>query len=267
MSTTEYRVSLDLFGGPMDLLLYLVRRNEVDILRLPLAKIINQFVEFLNVLQFLDLDQTADFVATASALAEIKSRTVLPRQEEAEEEVPLDEEPPTDLIRKLLQYKRLRDAAKVLEDQAALWQERYPRLSDERPGQERDLAGDRIKEVEIWDLVSALSRVLRRTAAQHDANVRNEEIPLAVHIQTVGERVRQEGRVAFTSFFEGTAKRSTIVGLFLAVLELLRHHRFRAVQTGDYGEIWILPPANDDGAPLVTPPETGQAGPSANDRS
>jgi segregation and condensation protein A len=249
MSTSEYRVSLDLFGGPMDLLLYLVRRNEVDILDLPLAKITAQFLEFLEVLQFLDVEQASDFVSTASALAEIKSRTVLPRQEEeAPVEEPLDDEPHSDLVHKLLEFKRLREASQALEGQAALWQERYPRLSDERPRQGRDLADDLIKEVELWDLVSALARVLRRRAVEHEASVRYDDTPISVYIERVAERVRREGRVAFSAFFDAAATRGVIVGLFLAILELLRHHSFRAEQPIDYGEIWILPPTLDAAA-------------------
>jgi len=251
MATREYRVSLDVFGGPMDLLLYLVRRNEVDILDLPLAKITVQFLEFLEVLRLLDVDLAADFVATASTLVEIKSRTVLPRQEEPESEQPLDEEPPSDLVQKLMEYKKLRDAALALEEHAALWQERFPRLSDERHSQERDLGGDRIKEVELWDLVSALARVLRRSVVDQETNVRDDETPLAVHMEAIGQRVRREGRVAFSTFFEGATKRNVIVSLFLAILELLRHHGFRAEQTVDYGEIWIRPPINDTGGPLL----------------
>ncbi len=242
MSAQEYRVALDIFGGPMDLLLYLVRKNEVAVLDLPLAKIAAQYLEFLAVLEFLDVDLAAEFVSTASTLVEIKSRTVLPRQDEAETEEPLDDEPRSDLVQKLVEYKKLREAAKALDEQAALWQERYPRLSDERPGQERNLAGDRIKEVELWDLVSALARILRRRVVEQEANVRNDEVPLAVYVETVVRRVGREGRVAFTSLFEGTTSRSVIVGLFLAILELLRHQGYRAEQPVDYGEIWILPP-------------------------
>lgn len=251
MATREYRVSLDIFGGPMDLLLYLVRRNEVDILALPLAKIAAQFIEFLEVLQFLDVDLAADFVSTASTLAEIKSRTALPRQPEPEAEHPLEEEPPRDLVRKLMEYKRLRDAAQALDEHAALWQERYPRLSDERPSQERDLAEDRIKEVELWDLVSALARVLRRGGGEEQTKVRDEEVPLAVHMEAVGQRVRREGRVAFSTLFDSATRRNVIVSLFLAILELLRHHGFRAEQAADYSEIWIRPPHNDTGGPLA----------------
>jgi segregation and condensation protein A len=258
MSTSEYRVSLDIFGGPMDLLLYLVRRTELDILDLPLARIAAQFLEFLEVLQFLDVEQASDFVSTASALAEIKSRTVLPRQsEEAPVEEPLEDEPHNDLVHKLLEFKRLREASQALEAQAALWQERYPRLSDERPRQGRDLADDLIKEVELWDLVSALARVLRRRAVEHEASVRYDETPISVYIERVAERVRREGRVAFSAFFDSAAKRGVIVGLFLAILELLRHHAFRADQPIDYGEIWILPPISD--AAGQTNPTTGTA--------
>lgn len=259
MSTQEYHISLAIFGGPMDLLLYLVRRNEVDILELPLARITHQFLEFLEVLQFLDVDLASEFVATASTLAEIKSRTALPRQEEPEVEQPLDEEPRNDLIQKLLEYKKLRDAAKALEEQAALWQERYPRLSDERPSQERDLASDRIKEVELWDLVSALARVLRRGTVDREVNIRDDETPLSVYIESIGERVRREGRLAFSACFDQTSRRSVIVGMFLAILELLRHHNFRAEQPVDYEEIWILPPINDTGAPLTSPIEPDSA--------
>ena len=249
MSTSEYRVSLDIFGGPMDLLLYLVRRNEVEILELPLARVTAQFLEFLEVLQFLDVEQASEFVATASALAEIKSRSVLPRQpEETPTEEPLDDEPHHDLVHKLLEFKRLREASQALEAQAALWQERYPRLSDERPRTGRDLADDLIKEVELWDLVSALARVLRRRTVEHEASVRNDDTPISVYIERVAERVRRERRVAFSAFFDTATKRGVIVGLFLAILELLRHHAFRAEQPIDYGESWILPPVSEPAA-------------------
>lgn len=256
MSTSEYRVSLDLFGGPMDLLLYLVRRSEVDILDLPLAKITAQFLGFLEVLQFLDVAQASEFVSTASTLVEIKSRTVLPRQEEeVPAEEPLDEEPHNDLVHRLLEYKRLREASQALEAQAALWHERYPRLSDERPRQGRDLADDLIKEVELWDLVSALARVLRRRAVEHETSVRYDDTPISVYIERVAERVRREGRVAFSALFDAATKRGVIVGLFLAILELLRHRAFRAEQPVDYGEIWILPPAAEAGQ-SAPPPQT-----------
>src|SRR5215510_257917 len=108
----DYRVQLDLFSGPLDLLLYLVRRNEVDVVRLPIARITHQFLQFLEVLEFLDLDLVGDFVVMASTLVEIKSRQVLPRaEEEVPDEIPIEDEASSDLIQQLLEYKRYKDAA------------------------------------------------------------------------------------------------------------------------------------------------------------
>ncbi len=242
----DYRVQLDSFSGPMDLLLYLVRRNEVDIVRLPIAKITNQFLEFLEVLQLLDLDLIGDFVVLASSLIEIKSRQVLPRaEEETAEELPLADDPCGELIEQLLEYKRYKDAATSLEHLAEEWQERYPRLTDDRPTIGKDPSADSIKEVELWDLVSALSRVIQKKVVESTSSIRYDETPISVYIERIGARVRETGKVAFSEFFEGSNLRSKIVGIFLAVLELLRHHSYRAEQPIEYGEIYVLPPLTD----------------------
>jgi segregation and condensation protein A len=240
---SEYRVQLDIYSGPLDLLLYLVRRNEVDSVALRISAITQQFLEYLEVLEFIDIDLAGEFVALASALVEIKSRLVLPRTEEEEPEPEIAEShTPGQLIQQLLTYKKFKDAAHALEERAAEWQERFPRLSDDRPSQGKDLSADRIKEVELWDLVSALSRVLRQKVVEQQASIRYDDTPVAVYAERISARVRAEGRVAFSAFFDGTNMRSKIVGIFLAILELLRHHQFRAEQPADYGEIWILPP-------------------------
>ncbi len=238
----DYRVELDAFSGPLDLLLYLVRRQEVDILNLQIAEITARFLDFLEVLQVLDLDLIGDFVVMASSLIEIKSRMVLPGPDEPPELVEPEEDPRADLVRQLLEYKRFKDAARLLEEQAAQWQQRYPRLSDDRPRGGNDPSRDLIKEVELWDLVSALSRVLRKNTESAPATILYDDTPIAVYIEQMKARVLAEQRVAFSSFFNGTNSRSRIVGIFLALLELLRHYKFRAEQPQDYHEIWILPP-------------------------
>jgi segregation and condensation protein A len=238
----DYRVELDAFSGPLDLLLYLVRRQEVDILNLRIAEITARFLEFLEVLQVLDLDLVGDFIVMASSLVEIKSRMALPGPEVPPELVEADEDPRADLVRQLLEYKRFKDASRLLEDQAAEWQQRYPRLSDDRPRGGNDPARDLIKEVELWDLVSALSRVLRKNTESAPATVLYDDTPIAVYMERIKDRVLAEQRVAFSAFFAGTNSRSQIVGIFLALLELLRHYKFRAEQPQEYHEIWILPP-------------------------
>lgn len=258
METSAYRVELEIFSGPLDLLLYLVRKNEVDVLDLPLARITEQFLDMLRVIEFIDLDLAGDFVVLASTLAEIKSRLALPRPEEeapasVEAPLPLDQ-PRSELIQRLLEYRRFKEAALALEARAAEWQERYPRLSDERPRQEKDPAADRIKEVELWDLVSALGRVLRHKQIEAETTVKYDETPVAVYVEQVAQRVRREGIVPFSTLFDGESSRSRIVGLFLAVLELLRHHRFRAEQPEDFGEIYIHAPADDAAESLAAVP-------------
>lgn len=242
MSSPFYRVDLENYQGPLDLLLYLVERNELDVFDLPIAKITAQFLDFLEVLELIDLDLVGDFVVMASALVEIKSRLVLPQQADEEETVEIEGDPRGELIQQLLEYKKFKDASKLLEEQAAIWQERYPRLSDDRPRQGKDPSADFIKDVELWDLVSALSRVLRTNAPEPHANIRYDDTPISVYVERIGKQVREENRVAFSSLFQGENERSRIVGVFLAILELLRHHGYRAEQPREYGEIWVMPP-------------------------
>jgi segregation and condensation protein A len=247
MDQPGYRVRLNEYEGPLDLLLYLVRRSELDIVRLPLAQITGQFREFLDILQFIDLDEIGEFVLMASTLAEIKSREVLPQLEPVEtsieEERPLDaENPRSELIRRLLEYKKFKDAAKTLEERAAQWQERYPRLSDDRPAAGKDHAADRIKDVELWDLISALGRVLKRKDAEDETRIRYDETPIHVYVEQIGARIREQPGLEFSTLLEPESQRSKVVGMFLAVLELLRHHGYRAVQAADFGEIVLYPP-------------------------
>ena len=245
MSAVEYRVQLDHFQGPLDLLLYLVRRHEIDVRELPLAEITRQFIEFVDVLECLELELVGDFIVMAASLLEIKSRQSLPQPEETDEEIEPDDSQ-NRLIERLLEYKKFKAASLVLEERAAEWQERFPRLSDDRPRDGKDHAADRIKDVELWDLVSALGRVLKRKEIDKQTRIQYDDTPISVFIERVGKRVRREGRVSFSSFFERTNDRHRIVGLFLAMLELLRHHGFRAEQTADFGEIWLLPPVAED---------------------
>jgi segregation and condensation protein A len=240
---TGYRVELEIFTGPLDLLLYLVRRNELEIRELKLSKITEQFQEFLEVLELLDLDLIGDFLVTAATLVEIKSRESLPRPPEPEEEEVIETgDPSSELVQQLLEYRKFKNAALALEERAALWQERYPRLSSERPGTGKDPAADFIREVELWDLVSALGRILKQKEVEQRSTVRYDDTPIQVYIERIGKQVKDAGRVSFSSLFGEESERSRIVGMFLAVLELLRNHGFRAEQVVDYGEIVILPP-------------------------
>ena len=235
----HFRIALDIFRGPLDLLLYLVRKQELDVTEIRIAAVTEQFLEFLAVLEQIDVDAVGEFLDMASMLMEIKSRIVLPGEEEVEQEL---EDPRQELVRRLLEYKQYRDAASMLEERSREWRECYPRLASDLPA--RSLSPDQqpIREVELWDLVSSFGRVLK---AKHTLagpeSIRYDETPIHVYMQRIDERLQRDGRVAFTAFFDTMVHKSTLVGMFLAVLELVRHRHARAAQPELFGEIWLEP--------------------------
>ncbi|MEX2112735.1 MAG: segregation/condensation protein A, partial [Pirellulales bacterium] len=149
-STPKFKVDLEIFRGPLDLLLYLVRKHEVEIIDIPIAPITDQYLEYLDVLQEFDVNAVGDFLEMASTLVEIKSRMVLPRGDEVEDELA---DPRKQLVARLLEYKKFKDAASMLDERGRSWQERYGRLGSDLPPRQRDLGDQEIQEVELWDLV------------------------------------------------------------------------------------------------------------------
>jgi segregation and condensation protein A len=236
---SQFRIQLDDYHGPVDLLLYLVRQHELDVADLPLAEVIEQYLGYLAVLEQIDVNAAGDFLDMASTLIEIKSRMVLPGEEEVETELA---DPRQELVWRLLAYKQYRDAASMLEERARQWSERFPRAECDLPA--RSLAPDQqpIQHVELWDLVSAFGRVLKGKQANYGPEkIRYDETPIHVYMQRIDERVRKGGRVAFTELFEPVVHKSALVGMFLAVLELMRHHHLSAAQPELFGEIWLEP--------------------------
>jgi segregation and condensation protein A len=234
----DFLVELEVFAGPLDLLLYLVRRHEVEISEIPVAPITEQFLAYLEVLRELNVDAVGDFLDVASTLLEIKSRALLPHVEEVEE--PLDD-PRRELVERLLEYKKFKDAAAALDDRGRQWQQRFPRLADDLPAPSRDPADQPIQEVELWDLVSALGRILRDRDAQRPESIVYDDTPVHVYIEQILARLRERGVVAFSDLFRPEQPKAVIIGLFFAVLELVRHHGVRVEQRDLYGEIWVLP--------------------------
>jgi segregation and condensation protein A len=251
----EFKIALDVFAGPMDLLLYLVKRHEVDITQVPLAKVAEDFVAYLDVLEDLAIDQVGEFVELASVLLEIKARELVPRPEETEEVVePVREE----LVQRLLEYKRYRDAAVVLEDRAREWELRFARVpaADDAAGR-RGPAEVTIGDVHVWDLVGALARVMRKRERRRPRQIVHDDTPIEAHIVRVEGAVAEQGSVAFSTLFDDGMPRTRIVGIFLAVLELIRRGRLRARQDRIFDEIWLEParPAS------ASPPAGGASGP------
>lgn len=235
-----FRVELATFSGPLDLLLYLVRKHEVDICNIPVADVTEQFLDHVAVLEQLDVDSVGDFLDLASTLIEIKSQMVLPHQD-AEEPDEI-EDPRQELVERLLEFKKYRDAAVQLEERGRQWQERFARAASDLPPRARQDAQPEIAGVELWDLVSAFGRVLRdKLKGPTTTSITYDDTPIHVYMQTIDERVRREQSVLFFDLFPDAVHKSTLVGMFLALLELVRYRHALAHQNERYGDILIEP--------------------------
>jgi segregation and condensation protein A len=230
----DYLVSLDSFRGPMDLLLYLVKRNEVDIFDIPIAKITEQFVEYLNALQQLDVELAGEFLVTAGTLMEIKSKMLLPHDPNATEDM---EDPRLELVKQLVEYRKFKDAAALLEDRAEEQGSRLPRAALEEPLQPG--GPPPLRPVELWDLVSAFNRLIREAQSLQQQPIIVDDTPQAVYQQQIRERLEQEQRCSFRSLFLPPFHRSRLIGMFLALLELIRMHQVNLEQEERFGEIYL----------------------------
>ncbi|MBX9787377.1 MAG: segregation/condensation protein A [Pirellulales bacterium] len=246
---SEFRIDLDAFRGPLDLLLYLVRKHEVDIVDIPIALVTDQYLAYIEVLEQLDVNAVGDFLEMASTLVEIKSRMVLPRGGEEVEEI---EDPRQELVQQLLDYKKYKDAASSLDELGRRWQQRFARAAYDLPTGPRDLAGEPLREVELWDLVSAFARVLKEHEAEAPRSIVYDETPIHVYMARLHDRLRQERRLAFSHLFEPGMHKSTLISVFLAILELVRHHSVQTEQKGMFGELWVtLDPEAEPIAPAA----------------
>ena len=240
-SQLSFQVSNDLFRGPIDLLLYLVRRHEVEVIEILLANVTQEYLDHLEVLKEISIDAVGDFVEVASHLVEIKARALLPRNEfeEQEDEGSDPVDPRRDLVNRLLLYKKFRDASLRLEERAAEWQNHHPRVSDDLPAKEHSISDQPIREVELWDLVSAFGRMLRDNRPVQNANIIYDDTPIQVYMQRIHQKIVQQNRVAFSSLFEAGMHKSSMVSIFLAVLELARHHGVITEQDDLYGDLVV----------------------------
>ena len=236
----SFRVALPIYNGPIDLLLYLARRQEVSLIDLSLSKVIDQYAEYLEVLQELDLGDIGDFLDLASTLVELKSQAVLPKTTEEEEEADEQlDDPQSELVERLLQYKEIRDAASVLDEMSARWQQRYQRMADDLPRRRIDPGDQPIADLEIWDLVSAFGRIMREAAGPPPTEVIYDDTPIHVYMQRIHSRLGSSGRVPLMDLVDFGVHKSAVIGWFLATLELSRHHGAAVEETND-GEIVII---------------------------
>jgi len=237
---SEYRVNLDIFAGPLDLLLYLVRKEELDIYDIPIARITEQYLKYIEILRELDVDLAGDFLVMAATLMEIKSAMLLPRTDPEEKTAEGPEDPRANLIRQLLEYKRFKDAANLLGDAAEERMHRFTRpdsiLSSIEPDGEPQLDLD---QVSIWTLLEAFDHILKATGHGGGYDHIRDDTPIDLYQIEILHRLQTEGPMPLSVIFEGRQNRIVMIGLFLAMLELIRGRLIWADQTQCPGPIYL----------------------------
>ena len=220
----DYRVNLDIFAGPMDLLLYLVRKEEVDIYDIPISRITDQYLGYVDVLKNFDMDLAGDFLVMAATLMQIKSAMLLPQADPDQVEDEESGNPRAELIRQLLEYKRFKDAANLLEAAALKQKQRHPRsdsIVDKLKGHDEPELD--LDQVSIWDLLDAFDRICQATGgATFDVSHIMDDTPIDLYQIEILHRLQDDGPMTFERVFEGRSQRMVVVGLFLAMLELIR---------------------------------------------
>ncbi len=230
----SYKVELPAFAGPMDLLLYLIRQNEVDIYDIPIASITEQFISYIELLEELDIEYAAEFLLVAATLMDIKARMLVPQTiegEDGEDEELFD--PREELVRELLEYKKFHDAALYLGERFDERNRQYESGADGIGIEEKSL-----EEIEVWDLFSAFGNLLKAIGA-NGVEIASTEVPVSTYMVMLAERLAVERRLTFAQVFAGLGDRVALVGMFIALLELARLQRLRALQDRDFGDILI----------------------------
>lgn len=237
MEQIDYRVDLDIYNGPLDLLLYLIKKAEVEITDIPVALIADQYLAHVEMIQEFNVDTAADFLVMASTLLEIKSRTLLPREEVNLDEI---EDPRFELVTQLMEYKKFKHLSAELESKAEERRQKFARLAMERLAQEEDLAEKPLDEVDLWDLVKAFSKMMKETMGVRPHTVVYNDVPVRECMDELLRRLRAAAVLAFREIFAGIRDRIRIIAFFLALLELVRLKQVRAEQSSPFGEIQIV---------------------------
>jgi segregation and condensation protein A len=234
----EYKVKFEVFEGPLDLLLYLIKKEEVDIYQVNLTRLATQFIEYIETMRLLDLEIAGEFLVMAATLMYIKSRELLPVDQQAQVESDDEgEDPRWELIRQLVEYKKFKDAAAQLQVLEARQEDVFPRL----PGT-MDFSSDTParQPASLFDLVNAVNVVLKRFSRPEDRrDIFEDKWSVSEKIEHLMTTLRDRAAVRFSELFEGVTSRSEVVVTFLALLELIRLKQITALQNEPFGEIDI----------------------------
>ncbi len=252
----DYKVNLEVFEGPLDLLLYLIRRDEIDIYDIPILRITRQYLDYLELMRQLNLDIAGEFVVMASTLMMIKSRMLLPVERRSSDEGSSDEEwvdPRLDLVRQLVEYKKFKDAAGQLEVFEARRSDSF-NYGGSAPVFEKTEAdaGLALGDIGLFDLLTAFQEVLARAPSFEIGTMKGSRWSVPDQMRMLESRLQEEGALSFRELFSLESDRGEIIATFLALLEMLRMHRLQVQQTDSFQDITILPGEHPNEGALVT---------------
>jgi segregation and condensation protein A len=238
----SYQIKLEIFEGPMDLLLHLIKKHELDIYSIPIALITQQYLEYIDLMKSLDMEIAGEFLVMASTLTHIKSKMMLPPSENPDiEDDGLD--PQAELIRRLLEYKSYKEAALSLEDKEATWSQVYTRPADISP----DLPSDDeplLFDFHLFDLLAALKDIMARVP-DADFEITSETVSITEKISRILSRLESVDSMLFSDLFEGSTSKAQVIGTFLALLELVKTRVVKAFQVEQFGAIRIMKAVTD----------------------
>jgi len=231
-----YEIKLDVFEGPLDLLLFLIKKNEIDIYNIPIAAITEEYLKHLEVMKSLNLDLAGEYLVMASSLVHIKSKMLLPVPEDAVEGE--EEDPRAELVRQLLEYKAFKEVALNLGNRSLLGRDVFKR--EGFPERELDVEDQQLVELNIFELIEAFQRVLSTMKKEDIMEIEGERISLTDTINEILEKLGSEKDVTFTGLLGEGFSRRRLVYTFLAVLELIKLRLIRAYQAHPFGAIRIF---------------------------
>jgi segregation and condensation protein A len=234
---TEYKVRLEIFEGPLDLLLYLIKRDELDIYDISLERITQQYLEYLQAFKELNIDVAGEFVVMAANLIYLKSRSLLPADQQPPAEDVDEEDPRWDLIRQLIEYKKFKEAASRLQARELEQEKIFARIGD---GIVPEIVPLHLGEVGIFQLINAFQNVIKRLEARADLQeIFGENFTVSDKIDRILQSLAGGTPVRFSDLFVRMASRVEIVVTFLALLELIRLKQVQALQPNEFDEIEI----------------------------
>ncbi|MHC4788043.1 MAG: segregation and condensation protein A [Planctomycetota bacterium] len=226
-----FRAELEVFSGPLELLLHLVKQEEVDIFEVPICRVTERYLAALRSMEFFDVNVASDFLVVAATLTEMKSRTLLPpSQGEQEEE---GEDPGAELVRRLLEYKEYKEAAGDLSERAQARAARFARSAQKPQRQDGEESSPEalLEDLAIWDLMAAFAEVVEQTQLRPTGQIVRSNVPVSAYVEEVLAALRSRGGSAgFVEFFRYEQSRARMVGIFLALLELVRRKTIHVEQ-------------------------------------